>query len=664
MLEDIQKLGKDKLDGLSPVDRKKGVLEAFAFQPSFQPEEERGKENKYVEIILNLDTINEKIEIIGGKEIVKKDASEEKDLVFRDKGRGRKLYAQANNHYYMMYFVSDMIDEFEKGSIVKDNIVSNNDFSEWLKPIHEIFYRDDKKKWFKEAILLNSFRDILEEEEIEQLEKGYTKIKDYKDLFRVIISKKLNSTLSHVDKLNHFSFTVNGEKIDKGHPYYKDYLDIIYYKKIGNRFQSNEIAHNKLCHSCNTKTDVVNRVTSKLPIYITDKENFFQDQQIKNAHKSFALCKKCYEEYVVGSLIIRQDYLIRVMGENVLFVPRNISDYEKEIYNNKLKAVKNTFDKLDNYKINDVEKLSDSNRTLNQNNHRLFYDLMISSIDSSALKIDEIIRGVDFLKFEEMFENLEDSIYRYTKNDELKERLYSISLYNIYSILIKNVHGQDERDNLRKKILLSFLGKYKLSEEMLYEKFIIGIKEDFKSRGSAYKAKYKSIKFQIILDFLRKQNNVNEEEIILEETKLVKLLSQREYSKDIKEYFSINPTYKNNIETQGAYLLGYLIGNIYSRERNQSKSILNQINIADIDIYSLKEALDTIYNKLKNNKVKIGGDKVELLRLVKKEYNAALARINNIQDFRVSEVKISTCIYEGISFGMLKKSKKENDDNE
>jgi hypothetical protein len=352
------------------------------------------------------------------------------------------------------------------------------------------------------------------------------------------------------------------------------------------------------------------------------------------------------------------------MGENVLFVPRNISDYEKEIYNNKLKAVKNTFDKLDNYKINDVEKLSDSNRTLNQNNHRLFYDLMISSIDSSALKIDEVIRGVDFLKFEEMFENLEDSIYRYTKNDELKERLYSISLYNIYRILTKNVHGQDERDNLRKKILLSFLGKYKLSEEMLYEKFIIGIKEDFKSRGSAYKAKYKSIKFQIILDFLRKQNNVNEEEIILEETKLVKLLSQREHSKNIKEYFSINPTYKNNIETQGAYLLGYLIGNIYSRERNQSKSILNQINIADIDIYSLKEALDTIYNKLKNNKVKIGGDKVELLRLVKKEYNAALARINNIQDFRVSEVKISTCIYEGISFGMLKKSKKENDDNE
>ncbi|MFW5891345.1 MAG: hypothetical protein ACOCUI_03920, partial [bacterium] len=243
-------------------------------------------------------------------------------------------------------------------------------------------------------------------------------------------------------------------------------------------------------------------------------------------------------------------------------------------------------------------------------------------------------------------------------------KLMPAKIGDIYNILITNIHGKNEKDTLRKKILFSFLGKYKLSEEMLYEKFIIGIKEDFKSRGSAYKAKYKSIKFQIILDFLRKQNNINEEEIILEETKLLKLLSQREYSKDIKEYFSINPTYKNNIETQGAYLLGYLIGSIYSRERKQSKSILNQINIADIDIYSLKETLDTIYNKLKNNKVKLGEDKVDLLRLVKKEYNAALARINNIQDFRVSEVKISTCIYEGISFGMLKKSKKGNDDNE
>lgn len=665
MFKDIQKLGKDRLEGLTDLERKERVLQSYSYYAETQDKFEKEKENKYHEIIWNLNLDTGLLEIEIGKELEGTD-QERRELMGLDlAGNGaKKTYLTHNNYYYVRDIISGMIYKTEEiMKIEEKTILKDNSFLNYLKNIKEIFYEDGNNGKIKEEVLRRSFPEITEGK---KLKTSANK----KAILKKIVAEKLNSTQTLVKNLNIFTVKINGERIEKGHKFYKDYIDLAYHIRVDNRFfkgskSHNNPATNQNCHSCNKNhSKTVNGIQLVMPFYTIDKENFFNQRNSNNAYKSFTLCQKCYEEYLVGINYIYNNLRGRLLKNDFTLVPREIYNTEKEKYEEKLITVVETLEKMDNYNPQDIKKLNSVKRLLSKNNHTLKFDLLLHKKDQSSYKIFDVLYNVDFSIFVDMLYNLEDIVHKYSQNNTKKEKWYRVNLNTIIWMLTKGIMKKNDLEEKR-LFLQACLGRKHINKHELNQYFLSGFKKEFNdNRKSYYKIANNPLKYLIAREFISLQNNKKEVKKLSEKEKeFYDSLQEQDFSEEIKEQFELNPAYKNNLETQGMFLLGYLIGQVYNEQtkRGQGTTIINQIDFFEINKRNLSSFLSLVSDKLSTIRVQVEKEKVDLLTLKKKEYKAATSRLSQFKEFKLDKNELVLHLLVGFSYGQKTNFKKGED---
>lgn len=686
MFKDIQKLGKDRLEGLTDLERKERVLQSYSYYAETQDKFERKKEkeNKYHEIIWNLNLDKGLLEIEIGKELEGTD-QERRELMGLDlAGNGaKKTYLTHNNYYYVRDIISGMIykideiRETEEIEILKDNL-----FLDYLLKIKDIFYENigvlskDKNKKGKEKIIAEGKIGKIKEEVLRRSFPEITKGRKLKTnankqaILKKIVAEKLNSTQTFVKKLNIFTVKINGERIEKRHKFYKDYIDLAYHIRVDNRFfkgnkSHNNPATNQNCHSCNKNhSKTVNGIQLVMPFYTIDKENFFNQRNSNHAYKSFTLCQKCYEEYLVGINYIYNNLRGRLLKNDFTLVPREIYNTEKEKYEEKLITVVETLEKMDNYNPQDIERLNSVKRLLSKNNHTLKFDLLLHKKDQSSYKIFDVLYNVDFSIFVDMLYNLEDIVHKYSQNNTKKEKWYRVNLNTIIGMLTKGIMKKNDLEEKR-LFLQACLGRKYINKHELNQYFLSGFKREFNdNRKSYYKIANNPLKYLITREFIDLQNNKKEVKKLSEKEKeFYDSLQEQDFSEEIKEQFELNPAYKNNLETQGMFLLGYLIGQVYNEQtkRGQGTTIINQIDFFEINKRNLSSFLSLVSDKLSRIRVQVEKEKVDLLTLKKKEYKAATSRLSQFKEFKLDKNELVLHLLVGFSYGQKTNFKKGED---
>ncbi|MEJ6950741.1 type I-B CRISPR-associated protein Cas8b/Csh1 [Natronospora cellulosivora (SeqCode)] len=669
MIKTFKKLGQIELQGLTGSQKNQKFLETQTIIPN-EPNKDDENSKKYREIIVNLDTVKEKIEIKLGKELYKKN----REVFFGfdlKSANSSKTFFTTNKWYYHLLTIPHLIYYIKKENILNDD----NKFLNFLIELEHRFYISDRLETTRrpKKCYININRLIEEQKEIimhilkEEDKKNIlnTKCINYSKLkspLAQLIKEKIGcSSLTFIKNdnyfLNVFSLKINNKYILET-DFKEDYINVVNYILQQRFFDKSDsmVKDNSLCGVCNEKKIVTGQVDIPTKFYVTSSPNFFENLESKNAYKSFGICQDCYQEVMVGISKIEKDFSSKLFNKlryyiipegfknvteskNTTKIISSLLSEEQNSFEENIKAIKNI--KAKNFKVNFLFWRRDQSSFI----------VLDSINDVSYNYLKQIFMKLYNLNMRSIYPNQYFKTYRLLFND-------------IYWLLYPSNKSHKNPDSrLYRKELLSLLSSILKSRELDYLYLIkrfnfILRKIYFKNSKKTKEILYRPMKMNLLLSWL------NEITVIKGGYKMTDGNSSVPIENtDIIEYFKTHAaTYQNNKYRQGLFLLGVLMNSILKEQKDKSTNIIDKISFEGMSVRRVK---------------KFANDITEMLHIYK-QYNdnqilhsQMTDRIQEIESSNLSKDEVVFYILSGISFGRYlghkyykpAKNNKKGDDN-
>jgi len=633
LIKSFQELGSYQLEGLSDSEKRKKFLETQTILPE-EPSSNNEDADKYWEIVINLDLVNDKIEVKRGDELSAKKREQffGFDLLGR---RSKKIYFTCNNLYYHLLTVPQMLDYIDD-KFAEDEY---KEFYNFLLNIRDEFYDTSGKKSF---LKIDKFEGSTANQLSEYLDGKEINHKNLRDAFEEYISKDiLGSTRKNfVSNINIFSLKINDNYITET-DYAAQYIDIIYYERQGRFFDESEplVKSQALCGTCNTKKQITGKIDIPTKFYVTSSPYFFENLNKSNAYKSFGICQECYQEVMVGISKVEQDYFGRLFNSlRYYVVPKNIDSLEEQ--DQALKIVKDIL-------ADRPQKDEDHLQILMEIKKDFKMDFLFWRKDQAAFIVLDSINDVSYKDLKNIFRALRN-INRNTFGNLAEVGNYRLYFNDLYWLLFPNRRSHRNPDpKLYRKEMLNLLDSIMKSKDIDYNYLLRKFMNIFHKRYffNGKKNKIREVishplKMNLMLSWLSQATNLKGGYKVREGSSFTEI-----ENKDIKEFFQIHSdTYEGNSYRQGLFLLGMLMNQVLKEQQKENKSanILDKLSFDGMPVRRVK---------------KFTKDITEILNIYDK-YNVnqvlhaqMIDRLQGIENSSLNKDEVVFYILSGLSFG-------------
>ncbi len=642
LINAFKELGARELEGLSPSERKRKFLLTQTIVPK-EPSSNNNDSEKYREIIINLDTEKEEIEIKLGKELWKK--NREEFFGFKLLGRrSKKTYFTTNNLYYHLLTIPDTLNYIDD-NLPKDKIA--NKFRSYLKELEDDFYDNiEGKSYFK----LDRFIDIQRDKIIKYLGEDVEINHDsLADAIGEFVSKEIlgSNKKNFINNLDIFSLKIDDKYITETE-FKDDYIDLIYYERQGRFFDETEkyVKLDKLCSVCSENKLISGKIDIPTKFYITDKPYFFENLDQDSAYKSFAICEECYQEVMIGIKNIENTYYDKLFYNlNYYLIPKNLNrdrKYDKEL--NKLKRILTGKDKGYQKDLNTLRRVKKRDITVDF----LFWYRPMGQ--AAAFVVADNINDVYYNDLR----NILDELNKLTKMELYKQYFdFAPNLNSIYWLLFPNKksHGKVDAKLYRKELLNLFesiIKGRKINYRYLINKFnFIFRKRYFKSRRNISEIIYNPLQMNIILSWFNRVAKLEGGFKVQEGHSVIEIQNE-----DIGEFFVVHSDiYEDNSYRQGLFILGVLMNEILREQQDKSATILDKLNFEGMPVRRVRTFITDITEILKIYKRDIQGGKKSLYKLYQLLHAQMIDRVQGIENSSLNKDEVIFYILSGISFG-------------
>lgn len=653
MFENVQKIGEDylKKNISSDKDLKKEVLNSQLIEPNISSLREEEK-NQAREVIFNLNTKKKIIEIKAGN----KELTEENKKYFYgfdSVSNNPKAFFTSNNFYYPLKTINQIKSNLEDKKYFKERFPEDNSFRKFINSLDNVFSEEYLNVRKKPVMLLNFdfFEESQKEFMINYLKNKKLNEENYQKAIRSLIANILGCNNELVGKLNIFTLTIDGKRIQETE-FIDDYRDMVYYLKIGNRFcldnksQENKPVKNAYCHLCSETHDLIaNAIDVPLKFYILDKEYFFNGFNKKNAYKSFGLCESCYQKALVGSTIIYDKYRFSFFDNDdnkslkgYLIIPKEVDSVEMEEYQAGVEKLSNFFSK----KPKDLETEFGKAKIISKGS-KVKFDLLFFKKNQSSLKIKE--RFTD-IKFDHIV-SLQKTLRKTANLFDERSRLH-INFNNIYHLLFKPGKGQKMNVKQYRELIKSLLNNYPISENTLQRLFVETYRGQFfiNKKNKNYFLETDTLRYQILINWINDLGLLRRTDLVVEDKS--KYLPIDNVNSSIIDFVSKDERFMDSMIKQGLLTLGFLVGVIYNQQRENKTTIYDSINFNGMSKYQLETFIFNVSDKL--NLIK--KDNKKLIRDYSKELALTINRLRDIEKIEISSNEILIDILTGFSLAV------------
>ncbi|WP_027340297.1 TM1802 family CRISPR-associated protein [Halonatronum saccharophilum] len=683
MINSFKELGEKALEGLSPSERKKKFLLTQTIVPN-EPKSNDKNSNKYKEIIINLDTEKEEIEIKLGKELWEENREDFFGFELQS-GNSSKTFFTSNRWYYHLLTIPHLIYYIEK----EFNQDKYNKFLTYLKKIESVFYvseRSDKptkrpsKSYLKmskfvpnqKGKLLNFLEEDLEKAEKKNKKKKISKLinlkeeqpvksKNIQNYLKKLISEKLGVPQKFINNykryLNIFSLKINNQYI-LNTEFKDDYINVIHYILQQRFFDKTEskVQDEALCSTCNQIKLVTGKVDIPTKFYITSRPYFFENKNENNAYKSFAICSNCYQKIRVGIGEIENNYFSQLFGRlNYYLIPQDINNninHQKEI--RKINRILSR--KRDSYK-EDFKLL----KRVKKRNVKV--DFLFWYMDQRSFIVLDSINDVYYSELEKLFNQLNDLNNHPLYNKYLK---YKPEFNSIYWLLFPNKHSHNKADpEIYRKELINLFKSLIKGRKINYHYLINKFNFIFKKKYLNSKKKIDiidAIRMNILLSWFNRVAKLKGGFTMKEGQSVIEI-----QNKDIKEFFEVHSDiYEGNSYRQGLFMLGVLMNQVLKEQKDKSSTILDKLNFDGLPVRRVKTFIIDITEILKIYRTNTGNGKQSLFKLYQLLHAQMIDRLQGIETSSLNKDEVIFYILSGISFGRYLgyKYNQENKKNE
>jgi CRISPR-associated protein Csh1 len=599
MINNFGMVGKSILtrDGYFECQNKIKKRELFLLHHTLMPVEKKDSIDRA--IVLNFDLEKNEFRFELDKEI--DDTNRDYFFAFKvGASNDKKKFLSTNNIESFLnrlmtdslFYINDKRSQNRTSQWFKENIAL--DYDQLLEQIKSNFYKKEG-----EAYILDDSK--MAAEYTEQYQKVKKDLEENrKDKNKPISPEKvyirfLIETFKEGKKVNLpsiFLVKIDGNHIMELEKYRDSYINLVYYD-LFERFFVEDILKEKRCHVCREKKDVIGKIPLPMKFYGTTNSLYFENVKNTNAYKSFALCKECLKDVLVG-MKYTENYLKNYMfGLNCYLVPTltgKDSSFEK-----KLKGAVNILKKRGTKYKDDIEVIKkileksgrgDINRKFTFNLLFYFAEQQSQSFDIlkyiSDIELRQLIIKMElFDKYTEMY-NLE----------LLGEFGSSLCLNDIRYYLFPSDQSHNKPDvKLYGKDLLNFLENFLNENHINYFELVGKFTDIFKRRFNRERidrlSPFKMVLFLTILfeiKILKEGSPMNKGSSI---TKIMK----REYDDFFKNHRDV---YEDNCFRQGLFLLGTVISKIVYAQRSKKKTFLSKINFDGIPARRIKNLVGEV----------------------------------------------------------------------
>lgn len=638
LINSFKNLGEKTLEGLSPSERKRKFLLTQTIVPN-EPKDNDKNSNKYKEIIINLDTEKEEIEIKLGKELWEE--NREEFFGFKLTGNSKKTYFTTNNLHYHLLTIPDTLNYIDD-NLPKDKIVSK--FRSYLKELEDIFYDNiEGKSYFK----LDRFTDIQKNKVAQYLSEDVEiNHNSLADALGEFVSKEIlgSNRKDFINNLDIFSLKIDDKYITETE-FKDDYIDLIYYERQGRFFNEKEkyVKLDKLCSVCSEHKLISGKIDIPTKFYITDKPYFFENLEQDSAYKSFAICEECYQEVMIGIKKIENNYSGELFYNlDYYLIPKDIDNsmnYEKQL--NKIKRKLSNEDK-------DYQKDLELLKSIKKRDIKV--DFLFWYKDQASFIVADSINDVYYSDLEIIF----DELKKLTRMKLYKQYFdFAPNLNSIYWLLFPNKksHGKVDAKLYRKELLNLFdsiIKGRKINYRYLISKFnFIFRKRYFKSRRNISEIIYNPLQMNIILSWFNRVAKMEGGFKVQEGQSIIEIQNE-----DIKEFFEVHSDiYEDNSYRQGLFILGVLMNEILREQQDKSATVLDKLNFDGMPVRRVRTFITDITEILKIYKRDIQDGKKSLYKLYQLLHAQMIDRVQGIENSSLNKDEVIFYILSGISFG-------------
>jgi len=627
MICDFYSLGKNSTNLLN----KFAVLKSLEYDVDFEREEY--KKDKKIKndnsdkksiplypVIVNFNTEEDKIEIKYGKQ----EECEEYLCLEKDSPNGRKISFYTNNVVnHLTVTIPDIIAE------IKEKFPDNKKLIEYLNMVLNKFFVKQElvnKKDKKVSLNIIDFNKIKAEDIKDSfLSLEVSTIDDYKKKINEVVVKKYFENNNRI-----FLIEIDGKHILTT-SFKEGYVSILYEYKLGKLLDDNTTG---TCHICNTSKKILNGVKFPLTFYNTDKEEFFNNLNIKHSTKSFSICGDCYIFIISG-----MKYLENISRKNkysgVPFMiipktPKHTEDYNYvrlKLTEQLGSTFKKTVEKLEKSKLDD-----------------LTFSILFYNKKQSSFKIIREIDDLSYFNIRKINKLLESTnngllIIDYDGNENY------FGLGDIKNILYSNSKFKDE--NIIKELLEIINAVYSnlpIAKSFLLNQILLNYKKNYYDKYTTSNFN-NLLKSHLFIQFLIKNNNLEMMKMQIETYTKIQ-------NKELLEFFDKNQNL-NKIE-QGLITFGFLINKIIYAQNEKSSTFIKKVGFDGLDVHDLKE----LFSELEEYR-----EIYKINKFDNAETSFISEIISKIQKDNISPTEINYYILFGIELGKyigIKMSKKIN----
>jgi len=516
---------------------------------------------------------------------------------------------------------------------------------------------------------LSKVIDYLEKLGSKGIEEKLLKNKEFykKVIERYILIDILKKDSKVLDGCNINTITINGKRIQDT-DYRDDYIDTVYFALKERFFEKKELVES-VCGCCGVlgekgKVRVTKKVDIPTKFYNTNQPSFAENLNDKNYHKSLGLCEECFESIRVGIGKIHEELKGRLFGTDYYLIPTsNFDDF------NSLKSIRKKINKESKTSNDELKKLKDVERIEKKRFDTRFNILFWEKNQAEFIVVEEL-ENLSTLKIDEIFEKLRKvSSHNFYDDDN-----YSLSELNInylYYLLFPNRESHPNLDNkklqkeYRKEALILF-SEILLNRDVNYDKLIsnfIGIygKKQLKSSNKEKKSFYPwdAIRMNIVISWIDSVCNLKGGIKLLEGRSTIDLSNE-----EIAKFFNVHEnTYRDNYFRQGLVLLGYLINQVWYKQKGKKITILERLNYDGIDPKRVKNLISDVVESLKIYKE--FGYNISI-------YSETIDRLQGIESSKMKKDEVLFYIltgvglgsYIGIKYGKIKNEENQNEGEE
>lgn len=377
----------------------------------------------------------------------------------------------------------------------------------------------------------------------------------------------------------------------------QEYKNMLIAEKKGN-VKAIEEASKKVCFSCGSKEKVLDKIQLGIKYYIQDKISFATNYNKNEYYKNFSLCQDCYSNLQAGEIYLNENLKINFLGFNTYMLPHFIigENLSKEnldkIAINLTKSIKlmekikdmNDFDQ-------EIKNLMDIKSEFKGVKSYYLVNIIFFETSNSATKIKFVIKDINLSVFNEIFSNITKTNIYYKPYSR-----FIFDLNTIYHVLPKYKSSKGGYSLFTKQLIdiinAIFLKKH-LSEENIISYSLEGIKQDI------YGENFDNIIETILsanklIYFLKMQGCIKEEGDDIMKVAL------NINNHDVEDYIANSNMDEEKI---GLFLLGCLVSEIASAQKDRGKPILNKINYSGMDLSKVIKLSTIVFEKLRQEKI-------------------------------------------------------------